>query len=297
MKKIKNIIPIGFGFLFLSCSSKMEIPAYIYIEKVNFYVTDFNIQGTASFKIPDIWVTVNGKSIGTYQLPALIPVIASGNTELIFEAGIKLNGWSDWRSNHPIFEFHKENINLTKGKIDTVFPKFTYENYVKFALIEDFDNPGLNFYSIEGSAKLEITDDPNLLFHYPNEPNKYSGIIELPFSDTIYFFEIKSKELKLNSNTAMDCLVELNCRFDANVEIGMYCYFSNSSIRTQRISIANIVGKSNNTEWNKIYANLEQERLAALSKGMTHFEIYMRCGIPKYSTARFLFDNIKVVYH
>ena len=154
----------------------------------------------------------------------------------------------------------------------------------------------MNFFSIDGSAELDKTDDPSLVFHHKNEPNNFSGIIELPYLDSIYFFEIKSKKLDLNSTTAMDCLVELNCCFDRNVEIGMYCYFSNSSIKTQQISIANIVGKPNNTEWNKIYINLERERLDVLSKGLTYFEVYMKCGIPRDTTARFLFDNIKVVH-
>jgi hypothetical protein len=29
---------------------------------------------------------------------------------------------------------------------------------------------------------------------------------------------------------------------------------------------------------------------------MTHFDIYMKCGIPKNKKAKFLFDNIKVVH-
>jgi hypothetical protein len=90
--------------------------------------------------------------------------------------------------------------------------------------------------------------------------------------------------------------VELNFCFDANVEIGMYCHYPNSSIKTEQIPIANIIGRENNTEWNKIYVNLADEMAVATNKNMTHFDIYMKCGIPKGEKAKFLFDNIKIVH-
>jgi len=280
----------------------VEIPAYIYIENVDFITENPNEnnenEGTASFKIPDVWVTVNGKGIGAYQLPALVPVIANGNTNLIFEAGIKLNGRSEWRPKHPLFTLHKETINLVKGKIDTVSPVFRYQDIVKFARKEDFEDAGLKFYSVNGGAELKKTQDEALLFRYRNEPNNFSGIIELPASDSIYFFEIQTTTpLQFNSISAKDCMVELNFRFDANVEIGMYCHFPpSSSKRTQQIPIANIIGDTNNTEWNKIYINLADEMNVYTTQGMTHFDIYMKCGIPRGEKAKFLFDNIKIVY-
>ena len=298
---IKNIIRlnslISLALLLFTCSPQVDTPVYIYIEDADFTAT--NEQGTSSFKIPDVWVTVNGKGIGTYQLPALVPIIANGNTELLFEAGIKLNGKSDWRPKHPLFTLHKEVLNLTKGKIDTIYPLFRYQDIVKFPPegFEDFENAGLKFFPVEGSAKLDKTNDPALIFHYRNEPNNFSGIITLPYADSICFFEIKTAKLELNSNTAVDCCVELNYCFDENVEIGMYCYYSpNSSTRTQQIPIANVVGTENNTEWNKIYINLADEMAVATTSGMTHFEVYMKCGIPKEKTAKFLFDNIKIVH-
>jgi hypothetical protein len=187
MKQIKNTVLICFGFLLFSCKSHVEIPAYVYVESVDFIPADE--QGTSSFKIPDVWVTVNGTGIGAYQLPALVPVIAEGSTDLIFEAGIKLNGRTEWRPKPSIFTYHKETVHLVKGKIDTISPVFYY-NSVKFALKENFESGGMSFHSVNGGAKLKPTADASLLFHYKNEPNNYSGIIQLPDSNNVYFFEI-----------------------------------------------------------------------------------------------------------
>ena len=297
IKWINNGIWAIIGLLFWTCNSKVEIPAYIYVENVDFIITDPTLQGSSSSKITDVWVTVNGKNIGAYQLPALLPVIAEGNTELIFEAGIKLNGLSQQRPKYPLYTIHKEVINLRKGEIDTVFPVFKYQEIVKFPIIEDFENAGLKFFSIDSGVVLRKTNDNSLVFRNGNEPNNFSGIIELPASDNIYFFEIKTTSpLMFNSSSAIDCFVELNFCFTQNVDIGIYCHYPSAS--SKQVPIITIIGQENNTEWNKIYVNLTKEMVDATTStfGMTHFDVYMKSGVPKGKTARYLFDNIKIVH-
>jgi hypothetical protein len=280
----------------------MEIPAYIYVDKVDFIATDPSKEGTSSSKISNIRVTVNGKDIGTYPLPALVPVIASGNTDVKIEAGIKLNGVSQQRPPYPLYKPYTETINLKKGMIDTIEAVFHYYEVVEFPLKEDFESAGLAFSSNTGAA-LNKTQDTSLLFHYPNERNNFSGIIQLPFEDTVYFFEIKTTSpLRFNSLSATDCFVEINYCFTEDVEIGIYAHSKNSSTSiTRQYSICNIIGSSDNMgdhpQWGKIYVNLTDIMAnATTAMNMTHFDIYMKCGIPRDKTARFLFDNIKVAH-
>jgi hypothetical protein len=298
MKLITSIVLVVCGFIFFCCDPDVEIPAYIYVENVDL-VADFNKQGTSSSKIPNIWVTVKGKDIGTYTLPALVPVIGSGNTEISIEAGIKLNGLSQQRPKYYLYKPHKQTINLRKGMVDTISPVFQYLDGLTFALKEDFESAGLAFSSIKDTitrgAELTKTQDSALLFRYPNEINHFSGIIQLPYEDTIYHFEIKTTEpLRFNSLSATDCFVEMNYRFTENVEIGIYAY--SSSYTTRQYSICNIVG-TQNSQWGKIYVNLTDIMSdATVNQEMTHFDIYMKSGVSRNSTARFLFDNIKVVH-
>jgi hypothetical protein len=297
MKQILNVVLVGCLFLIYSCNPDLDIPAYIYIEQTDFIATEPE-QGTSSSKIANIWVTINGIDIGTYALPALVPVIASGNTDIILEAGIKLNGLAVQRPKYPLYTIHRETVFLRKGMVDTISAVFHYLPSVKIALKEDFESAGLKFFPITGSAALEKTQDPALLFHYPNEGNNFSGIIQLPFADTVYHFEIKTSDqaLPFNANSATDCFVELNYCFTENVEIGIYAHSSTSSTARQ-YSICNIVGSPDNSEWSKIYVNLTDVMSSAtVNMNMTHFDIYMKCGIPRNKTARFLFDNIKVIH-
>ena len=171
---------------------------------------------------------------------------------------------------------------------------FSYKKNAKFPIIEDFENAGLKFFSPDSNVTLNKTKDNNLVFRHGNEVNNFSGIIELPVND-VHNFEIKTTSpLRLNSNSAMDCFVEMNFCFTENVEIGMYCHFPNSN--SKQVTLITIIGRENNTDWNKIYVNLAKEMKDATAMGMTHFDIYMKSGVPKGKYARYLFDNIKVVY-
>lgn len=305
IKRIKNIIPAILGLLFLSCNPKVEVPAYIYIDVEGISFVAESEQGSASSKITDVQVTVildKMDEIGTYKLPALFPVIAEGNTELIFWAGIKLNGLSQQRTIYPLYKELRKMLNLKKGQIDTISLEFSYYDNVKFPLIENFESAGLKFSPIEGSAELKKTNVDSFLFHHHNEANSFSGKIELPASDSIYFFEIRTAApLNFNATSAKYCFVELNFCFTENVEIGMYCHYPpNSSVRTQQVAIVNIKGEEKymkEPEWNKIYVNLTKEMVDATAMGMTHFDIYMKSGIQRGKTARFLFDNIKIAHH
>jgi hypothetical protein len=299
MKLATSIVLTASLFFLFSCNPEVEIPAYIYVEKIDFTATNqTKKEGTSSHKITNIGVTVNRKDIGTYALPALVPVIASGNTDIRITAGIKLNGLGTQRPQYPMYTSYTETVNLTKGKIDTISPLFHYDESVIFDIIEDFESAGLTFSPVEGSATLNKTQDSSLIFHYPNEINNFSGIIQLPFEDTVYHFEIKTTEpIYLTANSVkVACFVELNYCFSENVEIGIYAHSSSSSIISRQYSICNIMGTSN-LEWGKIYVNLTNIiNSATVDMTMTHFDIYMKCGISRNKTGRFLFDNIKVIH-
>jgi hypothetical protein len=192
---------------------------------------------------------------------------------------------------------YKETITLTKGHTDTLRPVFTYMDIVKFPLMENFESAGLNFMPIAGSAPIEKTQDAALVFQYNKEINNFSGIITLPYADTIPFFEIKTTTpLYLNSQSVSDCFVEMNYRFTHDVEVGLYCHSTNTSYRTRQVPIVIVKGYSD-AQWDKIYINLTDEMNdATLSMSMTHFDLYIKGGVPSGEKARLLFDNIKIVY-
>ena len=60
------------------------IPAYIYIESIE-VINNPDLQGkegSLNNTIVDAWVSANGKLVGAFELPAVIPVLAEGDIEI-----------------------------------------------------------------------------------------------------------------------------------------------------------------------------------------------------------------------
>ena len=70
-----------------------KIPSFIHVEEFDFDITHSS-QGSASEKITDVWVYVDGSIAGVYELPSTIPLHFEGNHSLKLHPGIKQNGIS-----------------------------------------------------------------------------------------------------------------------------------------------------------------------------------------------------------
>lgn len=80
-----------------------EVPSYLYIKPFEVNVSN-PIYGTASDKITDAWVYVDGAFWGIYELPAYIPYFGTDSTRIIIRPGIKQNGISSKRVYYPFYE-------------------------------------------------------------------------------------------------------------------------------------------------------------------------------------------------
>ena len=116
------------------------IPSYIYIEKIDLTVKPGGVQGTNAHDIKDAWILANGELIGVFELPCRVPILKSGETEIIIFAGIKVNGQSNNRKFYPFYDVFKQTVNLQPTVIDTLKPNVTYKEEVKFVWIVDFED-------------------------------------------------------------------------------------------------------------------------------------------------------------
>lgn len=140
-----NINQKLYFFLFLvtfaSCdliNPEEEIPSYIQIDDI---IVNSNIrtEGSASNKITEAWVFANEEFIGAYDLPATVPVLASGNQEIYIKAGIKDNGINTVPEIYPFYTTDTFQVDLTTTEITKVSPQLGYLPNTKFEFIEDFE--------------------------------------------------------------------------------------------------------------------------------------------------------------
>ena len=221
MKRLFCLISIGvIGILsFSACNPKLEIPSYLYIDSVSFSCLES--QGSASCRIPDIRVVVNGDDRGSYELPATVPILQTGNSQIRLWAVVYKNGLPQQRVVNYLYSLYETNIVLRSGQIDTLRPSFSYADGTQFYLNEDFESAG-NKFMASGKA-FSTTTDSTLLLHVKGENNTHSGIVLFDETDTNRYFEMRTiSPIYLIGTTTTFCFLELNCSCSQNIEVGMY---------------------------------------------------------------------------
>jgi hypothetical protein len=267
-----------FLLLFASCVKENAVPAYINIPSFSF--TTSIGQGTSAQKISDVWVFVDGQSLGAYQIPARFPFVGVGKHEFLLFAGIRNNGI---RSNPVIFQSAKTfstTLDVKSGDDITIRPTATYIDGIKFWLNEEF----------ETTNTFTINRDNNAATGFSTFVNGFEGrsaSITLTKSSPI-IEKATSVRAQLPDN-AQSTIIELHYKTDSPLEVGLVGYstgFPNGET-TYKIIL------SPNKTWNKTYIDVTQEAKDLKAKD---FQVVFRSQLPDTLTqATVLIDNVKLV--
>jgi hypothetical protein len=265
----------------------MSVPAYLYVDSVKM-VTQYATQGSASSNITDVWVTVDGKNIGIYELPATIPVLASGVVKVQLQAGIKKNGVASLRPVYPYYAPYICQTELKKGEMDTLVPTFSYQPTVVFDYKEDFEDAGVKFSAVDSSKGMTKVSDRKQLFLHPGEVNHYAGCVSLAPGET-YFEVVTNVPLKKQRTYTF---MEMDYCVTADMEVGIYYRLNGRSIQTPICGIYR-TGSPVDHQWKKIYINLTEAVNG--NSLVSNYEVYIKSVKQDADTAVYLFDNIKIV--
>lgn len=159
-----------------------EIPAYIQVNRIG--VAAGPGQGTSSSKITDVWVYANGNYLGTFELPARIPILSKGKNDITFGAGIQANGIASTRDAYPFYKFIDSlGMELVPGEVKTIdsmtvnyfpgldFPGFWMEDFEGASISLDTTGESLANIEVESSVvfegqhslRMEVTPDRPIL--------------------------------------------------------------------------------------------------------------------------------------
>ena len=261
---------------FPSCdiiNPKEDVPAFLYIDTFHL-VTDLG-EGSNSHNITEAWIYVDNRLINVVELPALVPVLAEGQRELLISPGIKENGISTIRTVYPFYESYTTNFSFSAATVDTIIPSIGYRDSLKFPFLEGFES-GNNF------TGMETTSDPSLVFE-----GTRSGKIELDASKI--------------SATAISSLLNLP---GASRELFLEMDYRNSLkfdvfVRSVKFNPSNItdhylVTISPKDAWSKIYLNLTP---IVSGNPADSYTILFRTEKPdSVNKASYYWDNIKIVH-
>ncbi|HKR03339.1 MAG TPA: hypothetical protein VJY62_01780 [Bacteroidia bacterium] len=281
-----SILPSFLILLFLQGCNIINpaepVPGYIRIEK--FSITPTPALGTDSSKITDVFVYIDAKFQGSYQLPAQFPVIENGEHEMIFFAGIIVNGISNTRTDYPFYDPHQQTVTLEPGKIITINPVVQYADNVVAPWLESFETAALSLVKGSGTA-IEIVKLPS------GDANNFEGIsgaVYLDGSQTHFQVVTDTSYILPKGNSGV--FLELNYKCNNSFTVGLVAVSSSSPY-----SIPIVTLKSKAT-WNKVYIELESTIMAVADANYfkIYLEAYKESGV---TNAEFYFDNFKLLHN
>lgn len=287
-------------YIFISClmlfscdKSGNLVPAFIIINKEDITIRSSLFAGVTAQDFSDVWVTVNGQSLGCWELPAKIPVLETGNCNLIVNVGIKMNGVTSTRPVYPFVNSYKiKSIDIEPNDEIHLKPVFTYYDDIIFPVRENFENAGIVLIPGADSETDIITKitDQNLIYKNPwdsNDVNYNSGLIEL--KDTATYFEIETDELTLGT-TNYYTFCELNYKTEGTIGVSLIVINSSGTRTSNPIAMYN----ASPNEWKKAYVNLTQALIRNYTASSFKIQI-MGYREEDASNAKFYLDNIRVV--
>lgn len=279
--------------LLISCKEEAQVPVYIEIPEFE-NPTNYNQEGTGAQDFTTAWLQVNGEYVGAYEVPATVPVIASGNSEINIHPGVNLNGQSSFRFWYSEFNPYTENIDLVPGATYSMntsgsgLATVTYKDNSVIELVEDFEGTGINLEPSGLSDTVMFrTNDPNDLFQsgIAGEPQDFSGkmVIRpqgLGEVSTIAQFDLP----KFGANV----MLEIHYKADISFTVGLYVDKPTQVVQTPVVTVFP------SEEWNKMYINLVTE--VSAYPNANGFKIFFGALNPYDSDREVLLDNIKIVY-
>lgn len=289
LKAYISVITFISALLLLSgCEPKDDptlVPSYLHIEKIDL-VADFS-QGSESSNISDAWVYIDDQFIGSYELPATIPILTHGNQNLVVRAGIKLNGIGSTRSTYPFFTEIRREVNFVRDSVITLNNVVVnYNSKVVFPWMENFELAGLSMDTTSKSTvNISKTDDPSKIL--PGYGGSWAGFVQLTADSSV--FEASTNEKFTFPGNGSSIFLEMDYKVNHPLVVGVI--YTSSGMRVQRP----LVVLYETEVWKKVYVNLSVPKYD--TPNATDFQIFI--GAQKESTindAIFLFDNLKLVH-
>jgi hypothetical protein len=274
-------------FLFGSCNlinPEEPLPSYIHIDEFSFVTVPG--EGTDSQKITEVWVYSNGEMLGAFDLPADIPILDEGATQIKIFAGIKNNGISSSRIRYPFYTTFDTTLQCSPGNEFLIKPRFFYRDDIS---IEEY-----NFESGQNPFVSTISSDVELEL-IQNDPNVFEGggsAYALLADDNNQLLVRTNQALQLTAGKVT--FLELNYSTNNTLAAGLYSFQST----TEKKNLALLMNPTTETVgapvWNKIYIDLGL--IPSQNINADDFEIYFEAvaDTPGKTVEVFL-DNVKLV--
>jgi hypothetical protein len=133
---------------------------------------------------------------------------------LQFNAGILLNGISATRAAYPFFVPWDTVVDLYRGRTDTLRPRTSYRNTVRYVWLEDFDNLGFGLRARSGSDTVLLREN--------RTDSVFEGLSSLYMAvDQRAPYLVAESIDQFGLTAGKPCFLELNYRNNVPLQVGL----------------------------------------------------------------------------
>ena len=231
-----------FVSFFWGCNKEEPIPSYIYIP--SFTVEAQPDFGTSTSKITEAWVYANNDLLGVFPIPATVPILATGETDIRIFPGIHEAGILARPTIYPFYEPIIMNHVLTAGKIDTLplVTQYLSSDKIELALNITFDI---------GNVLTDDLDEDSATFVtiVPEGAEGAGGLLLV--TDTSSNLSVGNNSLFSLPANGSQVYIEMEYHNDTKFSVWMRGHQSTGQGDIRPISTIN-----EQEDWNKIYIPL-----------------------------------------
>lgn len=244
-------------------------------------------EGVLSHNFTDVWVYIDNKVIGVFELPCKIPVLVSGNKLIQLYPTIRNNGISATKKIYPFVEPYKLTTELVEGATIQISPTTRYYANTDF-WIEDFESNTIKIDTDNSVSNASLVRENNASFG----PWNYYGHVALSNTDSLWV-GLTTGEQYLPKSGA-EVYLELNYYNTNSLLTGVLSYLNatptshpNISLNKQDVATA---------KWKKIYIDLRDivSNTYTAQYYKQYFQAIKNVGDPNNSDV--YLDNIKIVH-
>lgn len=265
-----------------------DLPAILIIDEFSFSTT-YNTEYSASENITEVWVFADDQVIGAFDLPAEVPVLGEGVTQIKVYPGIKVNGIGSTRDIYPFYQVHIENIDLQPLKVDTIRPVFQYVDNAVIVSVDDFETS--NAFIIDDSSEGSVirTTDPAVVFEGDG-----SGHLKLTAEENLVRVTTNEQQYELPTNRLI--YLEMDYRCDNSMAMGLFANTEFDSEKRYIVVLNPTVNDDGSEYWNKVYVAIDPT--VALTSTFDTYEVFFESSRDQDNDSEInvYIDNVKLVY-
>lgn len=284
MKQLYSFVLL-FLVLFAACDKeelKAPIPAYLVIDDIRVNTT-IPAEGSASDNITDINVFINDQSLGTFELPANIPIQQTGELNLKIRSVVRVDGQSSKKKPYPFYTTYELDTVFVPEKEMRLSPVVEYFKTINFTEPwsgEDFES-GINFINSPKSDTnfVRETNSSEVFEGFA------SGLGALKANQTL--FEAWTPTFSNIPRDGTAVYMELNYKSTHDFVVGVYA--NNQTYQSP------IVFFRPQTEWTKVYIDLGT--VFSILSSASNYNISLGYQKATGAPGRLLVDNVKILHY